>query len=84
MVVTQNVLDLNDDEHCFCKLFNCLYSNILFEDLQQHMRGPRKFCQRGSKFDNGFLADEGIEDPDITLNGPSSARQRNAIQRNAI
>ena len=43
----------------------------------------RKFCQRGSKFDyvefdNVFLVDEGIEDPNITINGPSSARQRNA------
>ena len=26
-----------------------------------------------------FLVDEGIEDPNITINGPSSARQRNAI-----
>ena len=44
------------------------------------MRGSRKFCQRGSKFDNFFfLVDEGIEDPNITINGSSSARQRNAI-----
>ena len=28
------------------------------------MRGPRKSCQRGSKFDNiFFFSDEGIEDP---------------------
>ena len=26
-----------------------------------------------------FLVDEGIEDPNITINGPSSACQRNAI-----
>ena len=26
-----------------------------------------------------FLVDEGIEDPNTTKNGPSSARQRNAI-----
>ena len=26
-----------------------------------------------------FLVDEGIEDPNVTINGPSSARQRNAI-----
>ena len=32
----------------------------------------RKFCQRGSKFDKFFfLVDEGIEDPNITINGPS-------------
>ena len=46
------------------------------------MRGSRKFCQRGSKFDISFyffLVDDGIEDPNITINWPSSARQRNAI-----
>ena len=43
------------------------------------MRGPRKFCQRGSKFDSLFLVDEGMEDPNTAINGPSSARQRNAI-----
>ena len=26
-----------------------------------------------------FLVDEGIENPNVTINGPSSARQRNAI-----
>ena len=43
------------------------------------MRGSSKFCQRGSKFDI-FLVDEGIEDPKTTINGRSSARQRNAIK----
>ena len=37
------------------------------------------FGLRGSKFDNVFLVDEGIEDPNVTINGPSLARQRNAI-----
>ena len=27
----------------------------------------------------GFLVDKGREDPNATINGPSSARQRNAI-----
>ena len=44
------------------------------------MRGSRKFCQRGSKFDKAFLVDEGRKDPDTTISGPSSARQRNAFQ----
>ena len=48
------------------------------------MRGSRKFCQRGSKIDKIFilfyLVDEGIEVPNITINGPSSTRQRNAIK----
>ena len=41
------------------------------------MRGSRKFCQRGSKFESFFfyiyiyfLVDEGIEDPNTTINGP--------------
>ena len=40
----------------------------------------------GSEFDNDsliivlyFLVDEELEDPNTTINGPSSARQRNAI-----
>ena len=45
-----------------------------------YMRGSRKFCQRGSTFDTVFLADEGKEDPNTTINGTSSARQRNAIE----
>ena len=44
------------------------------------MRGSREFCQRGSKFDIVFLVNKGIENPNITINGPSSARQRNAIK----
>ena len=32
------------------------------------MRGSRKFCQRGSKFDNIFLVDEGKEDPNTAIN----------------
>ena len=44
------------------------------------MRGSRKFCIRGSKFEKVFfLVDSGIEDPNTAINGSSSARQRNAI-----
>ena len=43
------------------------------------MRGSREFCQRGRNLITFFLVDEGIEDPNTTINGPSSARQRNAI-----
>ena len=42
------------------------------------MRGSRKFCQRGSNFENVFLVDEGCDEPNTTISGPSSARQRNA------
>ena len=48
--------------------------------------GSRKFCQRGSKFDNVFFffffflfVDGGIEDLNTALNGPSLACYRNAI-----
>ena len=48
------------------------------------MRRSRKYCQRWSKFDKVFLGffflgggegrvDEGIDDPNITVNRPSSA-----------
>ena len=48
------------------------------------MRGSRQFCPRGSNFDNiffsfFFLVDEGRKDPKTIINGPSWARQRNAI-----
>ena len=49
------------------------------------MRGSRKFCQRGSNFNNVFVRffyiffDEGRKDPNKTISGPSLALQRNAI-----
>ena len=45
------------------------------------MCGSRKLCQKGSKFEKliTFFFDEGIEDPNTTINGPSLARQRNTI-----
>ena len=33
-----------------------------------------------SNFDNFFVVDEGREDPNTTISGPSSARQRNTIK----
>ena len=53
---------------------------------KDRMRGSRMFCQRGSKSDNvfffsySFLVDEGREDPNTTISGPWSARQRNVIE----
>ena len=41
------------------------------------MRGSRTFCQMESNFDNVFiLVDEGREDQNRTISGPSSVRQR--------
>ena len=57
--------------------------NAYITRADQSMRGSRKFCQSGSKFDNVFvlfcLFNEGIEDPNANINGTSSARQRHAI-----
>ena len=45
------------------------------------MRGSRKFCQRGPNLISflsyffSFLVDEGIEDPNSTINGSPSAQQ---------
>ena len=45
------------------------------------MRRSRKFCQRGSNVEvlGVFLVDEGREDPNTTISGPSLACQGNAI-----
>ena len=41
----------------------------------------RKFCQRGSDFDNVFfLVDEGRDDPNTTISGPTSARQQTSLK----
>ena len=45
------------------------------------MCGSRKFCQTVSNSDNFFFKiDEGREDLNTTKSGPSSVRQRNAIE----
>ena len=46
-----------------------------------HSAWIRKFCQRGTNFDNIvlFFFDEGRKDPNTIISGPSTARQRNAI-----
>ena len=36
------------------------------------MSASRKFCQRASQFYYFILVDEGIEDPNIAINGPLS------------
>ena len=45
------------------------------------VRGSRKFCQRGYNTDNVFFLVDGMErGSNDTKSGPSSARQRNAIE----
>ena len=45
--------------------------------IMLHMNGSRKFCQRGSNFDNFFFIF--LYDPNTTKSGPPLARQRNTI-----
>ena len=47
-----------------------------FSVKKVYMRGSRKFCQRGSNFDNVFYFkfDEGRKGPNNTISGPSTAR----------
>ena len=40
---------------------------------------PESFVRGGPNFIKTFLVDRGKEDPNTAINGPSSARQRNAI-----
>ena len=53
---------------------------MTLQDIKEtkRMRRSRKFCQKRSKFE-GFLVDDEWEDPNTTISGPSTARQRNAI-----
>ena len=43
------------------------------------MRGSRKFSLRNTTLIPLFLVDEGMENPNTTISGPSSGRQRSAI-----
>ena len=40
---------------------------------------PDSFARGGPALTTFFLVDEGRKDPNTTISGPSSARQRNAI-----
>ena len=54
---------------------------VSYQFNHNSMRGSRKFCQRGSNFYNVFFwFDVGRKDPHTTIRGPSTARQRNAIE----
>ena len=77
MIFHENRL-LADDSHVISYL-------IFVENWERYvskfvvcMRGSRKFCQGGPTV-TFFLVDEGREDPNTTISGPSSARQRSAI-----
>ena len=52
-----------------------LVSVVLFGFYKLSMPGSRKFCQRGSNFDNICLVDEGRKDSSTNLRGPASASQ---------
>ena len=62
-------------------LNNCLLLNLLPDPLGalSACADPESFVRGGPNSIFFFLVDEGIEDPNITLNGSSSACLRNAI-----
>ena len=53
--------------------------DVIAEVLQQtSCADPERFVRRGPTLTR-FLVDEGGGDPNTTISGPTSARQRNAI-----
>ena len=58
---------------------------LSFNGFQAHPHARiQKILSEGSKFDNFILVDEGWENQNTAVSGPSSASQRNAILRNSI
>ena len=57
------------------------HKSDLSEGSDEFAHFPRiqKVLPEGSDFDVFFLVDEGSDDPNTTISGPTSARQRNAI-----
>ena len=47
-----------------------LLLQICFCFVMRDMRESRKFCQRGSNYENVILVDEGWEDPNTTIFNP--------------
>ena len=61
-------------------ILDCLFMHLTSLVGTDHAR-IQKVLTEGSTFDNvSFLVVEGREDPNTTISGPSSVRQRNAIQ----
>ena len=65
--------------HCLVPQISILNKQIessiyLIKQVGKHAR-TQKVLSEGSKFDKGFLADEGRMDPNTTISGPSTARQ---------
>ena len=58
-----------------------VYSNrvVVVDKVALTCANPESFVRGGPNLITYFLVDEGIEDPNITINGSSSARQRNSI-----
>ena len=60
-------------------LINAAWCGILSGSSQYAFADPDNLCQ-SSTFDNVFLVEEGREDLNTTISGPTSVHQRNAIQ----
>ena len=58
---------------------HCICAKCRGRTLKVSYADPESFVRGGPSLITLFLVVEDIEDPNITINGPSSARQRNAI-----
>ena len=56
----------------------CITTNTYIYSVRESWADPEVLSE-GTKFDNICFFDEGIEDPNTTINGPLSARQQNTI-----
>ena len=71
------------DDTLYGKHFICITN---YKKYAHIMRGSRKFCQMGSKFDNvffSFFVDEGVEDPKVhykwAIIGPLAKRNLDGV-----
>ena len=58
---------------------HCICEKCRGRTLKESYADPESFVRGGPNLITILLVVEGIEDQNITTNGPSSARQRNAI-----
>ena len=78
---------VNQQSHLLAGLKSALSDEICFWQAEAQpcfliyraCADPENFVRGGSNLDHVFLVDEGWDDPNTTISGPSSARQRNAI-----
>ena len=66
--------------HNTCNRITCTVKPVPAEVYRRNAcANPESFVRGGPNLITFFLVDEGMEDQNTAINGPSSARQRNAI-----